>query len=263
MDLESLSTCPPCPHWKVEAVFWRDFVPAGPRRSQGWSGRVLASQFPGGQEARGTNFYLLFSLMEKGPGYFSGWYLGEEKYSEFYCRKPLSQAKGLIFDEKPLLPVEKITATLKKLLQKGWLLGIATGRPLNELQPPLESMGIWELFDRSSVVTFDDVEKAEGALKAKGKTVSLGKPHPFPFLKAYWGREFGAEELIFPAPRKPEPGRCWIVGDSPADLAAAREMGSCFIGVLSGHSGTDAEPLSKMVLQRCCRIYYIPRYLSD
>jgi phosphoglycolate phosphatase-like HAD superfamily hydrolase len=227
---------------------------------------VLASQFPGGDRKRGEQIFTYFSpLWKKVRDIFQEWYLGEEKYSEFYCRKPSVPGKrGLIFDEKPLLPVEKITATLKKLLQKGWILGIATGRPLNELQPPLESMGIWELFDRGSIVTFDDVEKAEGALKAKGKTICLGKPHPFPFLKAYWGRELGTEELIFPAPRKPEPDRCWIVGDSPADLAATREMGGCFIGVLSGHSGIAARPLfekdgAAAVLPD---LTFIPRYLS-
>jgi phosphoglycolate phosphatase-like HAD superfamily hydrolase len=170
---------------------------------------------------------------------FQQWYFGEGKYREVYGKELVASGKkGLIFDEEPLLPAKKVRDTLQQLLKKGWILGIATGRPLNELCPLLEHMGIWELFDHESVVTFDDVHKAEEFLGGNQKNVSLGKPHPFSFFKAYWGDKYNSKRLLSGVDLRPEPGKCWVVGDSMADLLAAREMGASFIGVLTGHRWT-------------------------
>jgi len=205
--------------------------------------RKLSAQLPDVYRGLGKkSFYPFSPLWKKVQDIFQEWYFGEEKYREFLHREPaVSGKRGLIFAEKPLLPVKKIRDTLEKLLKKGWILGIATGRPFNELYPPLQSMGIWELFDRGSIATFDEVQKAERSLLAEGRTIFLGKPHPFSFLKAYWGEACNEAELLFPVVKRPPPGRCWIVGDSLADLLAARAMGALFIGVLSGHSGADSK----------------------
>ena len=223
----------------------------------------LSTRLPGMYRELAENSFKSFSPLWKGvQNIFQEWYLGDEKYREFYHREPAASGKsGLIFDEKPLLPVEIIRDTLVQLLNKGWVLGIATGRPLNELYPPLGSMEIWELFDSSSIVTIDDVQRAEQSLKAEFQTISLGKPHPFSFLKAYWGKEVQEKKLIFPEIMRPQPGKCWIVGDSPADLLAAREMGAFFIGVLSGHGGAAVfleNEGAKLVLPD---ITYIPHHL--
>jgi phosphoglycolate phosphatase-like HAD superfamily hydrolase len=227
----------------------------------------LSAQLPVRYWELGETTFNSFSPLWKGvQEIFQEWYFGEEKYRKFYHREPAVPGKrGLISDEKPVLPVEKIKATLEKLVKKGWMLGIATGRPLNELYLPLESMGIWGLFDRGSIATYDDVQKAEQSLKAEGQKISLGKPHPFSFLKAYWGEGFKEKELVFSTVLRPQPGKCWIVGDSLADLMAAREMGAFFIGVLSGHSGADSKILfhkegARLVLPD---ITYIPHYLAE
>ncbi|RJX29434.1 MAG: HAD family phosphatase [Dethiobacter sp.] len=227
----------------------------------------LSAQLPGRyRELAETVFNSFSPLWKLAQDIFQEWYFGEEKYRAIYHREPAAPGKrGLIYDEKPLLPVEKIKDTLGQLLKKGWTLGIATGRPLNELHSPLKSMGIWELFDPGSIVTFDDVQKAEQSLKAEHQKFSLGKPHPFSFLKAYWGERFKERELVLSTFSRPQPGKCWIVGDSLADLMAAREMGAFFIGVLSGHSGADSKSLfdkegARFVLPD---ITYIPHYIAE
>lgn len=176
---------------------------------------------------------------------FQEWYLGEKIFKEVYTREPrLRGKKGLIEDEGPLLEINKIRSTLNRLSNKGWVLGIATGRPLSELYLPLQKMGIWNCFDADSIVTYDDVSKAEEDLRGRLlQKISLGKPHPFSFLKSYWGKKLSYMRMLssddLPDDLQPEKGRCWIVGDSMADLLAAREMGALFIGVLTGHGGVD------------------------
>lgn len=169
---------------------------------------------------------------------FQEWYFGEEKLKAVTGREHREPGKeGLIYREEPVIPVEKISDTLKQLRAGGWVLGIATGRPWNELHHPLDKMGLRDYFDRSAVVTFDDVMEAQHLLEREGRSVSLGKPHPFSFLKACFGRSYEREGLYLPPFRRPLPGKCWIVGDSMADLLAAREMGAPFLAVLTGHAG--------------------------
>ena len=163
---------------------------------------------------------------------FQEWYLGEEASQEILAKKTECTGKdGLIYREEPLIEVPRVKATLRELSRQGWALGIATGRPMNELKAPLEQMGIWSYFQHDSVVTFDQVAKAEKELR-----ISLGKPHPYSFLKAYWGGGKNDRELVSFAP-PPQQGMCWIVGDTLADLLAAKGAGASFIGVLTGHNG--------------------------
>ncbi len=182
---------------------------------------------------------------------FQEWYFGEEQFSKLYAARPLHRGKtGLIHREEPVLPQERVRETLQQLRARGWTLGIATGRPWNELYPPLEKMKLWPYFARDSVATFTDVQRAEQLLKegqerkveAKG-VWSLGKPHPFSFLKAYWAGAYREQELMTSGFPRPPAGDCWVIGDSMADLLAARTMGADFIGVLSGHNGPANESL--------------------
>lgn len=214
------------------------------------------------------NYALSSPLYNKVRTVFQEWYLGEHKYRDVYGKLPAVRGKkGLIYEEKPVLPVEIIHSSLQELCEQGWLLGIATGRPLNELFAPLEQMDLWKYFDDSSVVTFDVVEKAEIALRHELDGLSLGKPHPFPFLKAYWGDSYTARELVLSSKISrllPEPGTCWVVGDSLADLLGAKKMEASFAGVLTGHGGVNYRRLFKeggadVILPD---ISYFPAYLG-
>lgn len=175
---------------------------------------------------------------------FQEWYFGGEKYYEIYREQPFEPAKeGLVFREKPLLPADAVKEALWKLQRQGWILGIATGRPRNELYPPLQRYGLWECFDPGSVVTFSEVEEAEEKYSGEQGRFSLRKPHPFSFLKAYFSGKKPERDMIDPPYPSLPPGRCWVVGDAMADLVAAREMGASFIGVMTGHGGRENKEL--------------------
>ncbi len=175
---------------------------------------------------------------------FQEWYLGEEGYQARYGRPPVQGGKrGFIEDEEPLLPVKTIKATLVALRQRGWLLGIATGRPEGEIIPPLRKMGLLACFHRPAVVTYDLVEEAQRARETKGEQLLLGKPHPFSLLKAYWGEQCPLEVLLYPPFPAPPAGHCYLVGDAPADLLAARAAGIPFIAVLTGPEGRAGHSL--------------------
>jgi phosphoglycolate phosphatase-like HAD superfamily hydrolase len=197
---------------------------------------------------------------------FQEWYLGEEKFRENYGREPsVSGKEGLLHLAAHLLPSEEIGQTLRRLKEQGWILGIATGRSWPELSPHLEAMGIRNYFERASIVTRDQVQKAEESLQKIRAGISLGKPHPYSFLKAYWGTLYNDEELVFSTPPQPPPGKCWAVGDSLADLLSARGMGASFIGVLTGPLGAAAGNLFRREGARVVLpdMTHIPGYLGN
>lgn len=169
---------------------------------------------------------------------FQQWYLGEGRDEGLPggAKKVAAGKRGLLSREEPILEISRIKHALDELLRLGWKLGIATGRPLNELLYPLEQMGISDYFEGDSVITHDHVLEAQEALGGELPRISLGKPHPFPFLKAYWGKEKDDRQLAISPPLPPK-GACWVVGDTMADLLAAREAGAGFAAVLTGPGG--------------------------
>ena len=169
---------------------------------------------------------------------FQEWYYGEELFKKRYAKEPGTSGKtSLLEREAPLIPVSGIRAALQELLRQGWRLGIATGRPQNEIDPLLHGMDIRKYFQNDSIVTYNEVVRAENSLKDISPSLSLGKPHPYSFLKAYWGEEKGDRELVSGVSPTPPRGMCLVVGDSMADLLAARQAGASFIGVLTGIAG--------------------------
>jgi len=187
---------------------------------------------------------LLSPLWEEVRHVFQEWYFGEAAYRELYGQIPETRGKqGFIKAEEPLLPVDKIKDTLRRLRERDWVLGAATGRPRSELIPPLKQMGLLHYFDSSSLITFDQVEQAQQAMAEAGETISLGKPHPFSLLRAYWGSVYADKDLFYAPFPSPPPGSCWLVGDAPADLLAARAAGVSFIAVRTGLAGAARHDL--------------------
>lgn len=239
-------------------------------RTGGIRGEELLAYFftglTGEQEETGGKALVTASPLWSGVrDIFQEWYLGEEKFKGIYGREPFIPGKeGLIRIEAHLLPIKEIEHALHRLLEQGWVLGIATGRSWSELYPHLDAMGIRDCFEQAAIVTRDQVQEAEDSLQEAQPGLSLGKPHPYSFLKAYWGNAYDERELVFSAPPQPPPGRCWAVGDSLADLLSARGMGASFIGVLTGPLGAAAGNLfrregARMVLPD---MTHIPDYLS-
>lgn len=93
---------------------------------------------------------------------------------------------------------------LRKFKDKGFKLGITTGKYREPVYDMLEHFGILELFD--TVVT--------------GYEVKRHKPAPDIVIEA--ARRLGID-----------PKRCAVIGDSPLDIQAGKRAGSFTIGLLS------------------------------
>ena len=123
----------------------------------------------------------------------------------------------------PCSPWNKSRATLATLRRQGYILGIATGRDRQEAIYPLKQYGLLEYFDEQRISTYDDVERAEATLRARGDQTLLTKPHPFPYLVA-------ARDL---------PSPFIVVGDSTSDMLAGHAAGAITIAVLTGARTAD------------------------
>jgi phosphoglycolate phosphatase-like HAD superfamily hydrolase len=144
----------------------------------------------------------------------------------------------LIYQERPLLPVEKVRETLTGLRDLGLTLGVATGRPYQEIVTPLEQMNLLSLFDRDHFATHREVETAEAELRSVGIDAALSKPHPFLFLRALYPSLSAREiwEGHYPTEGHQEVA---VVGDAVSDVVAAKAIGCYSISVLTGAGGSD------------------------
>jgi phosphoglycolate phosphatase-like HAD superfamily hydrolase len=168
---------------------------------------------------------------------FQEWYLGDALYTETYGHNPAQAGKpGCIHYETPLLPLEQIRTTLDTLRKQGYVLGFATGRVWQEAAYPLNMYGLFEYFDEQHISTYDDVERAEAALRARGDQTLLSKPNPFPFLVAGDRHRDNND-----ASNRPE---CFvIVGDSTSDILGGHAAGAITIAVMTGARTTEARTL--------------------
>jgi phosphoglycolate phosphatase len=91
--------------------------------------------------------------------------------------------------------------------------GLLTGNVRRGAQAKLGFHGLWEFFPFGAFA--DDSELRN----------DLG-PHALARAKGHWGVDF-------------EPGRVWIVGDTPHDIACARAIGARALAVATGSSGVD------------------------
>ncbi|MFD1427415.1 phosphoglycolate phosphatase-like HAD superfamily hydrolase [Kroppenstedtia sanguinis] len=193
--------------------------------AQSWSG-IQATCFSHGG-----------SLWNLGLEVYQEWYLGGDLYEKQEQKAPLYPEKtGFLKQEIPIVEPSAIRDMLDQL-KLSVTLGIGTGRPSLETQMPLEAMEWLPAFDPDRIVTASDVRRAE---KSGPDLGPLGKPHPFTYLKAYRGKNFSDADIL--AIDLPISGgeRVLIVGDSVADLLAARQMGCHFAATLTGPSGEKA-----------------------
>lgn len=159
---------------------------------------------------------------------FQCWYFGDGE------RLPLMKK------ETPLFKVSE-TKKLLETLSKTKKLGFGTGRPFNEIAIPLRRWRVMKYFDTSLRVTYDEVEKAEKILSAKGINKTLSKPHPYVFLQAALGKKYNAKKIIKGIFDKSIISKTLIVGDAGADMFAAQAAGFDFCAVLTGINGVDSK----------------------
>ncbi|WP_400163825.1 HAD family hydrolase [Brevibacillus sp. TJ4] len=169
---------------------------------------------------------------------FQEWYLGDDRVADSIGR-PTRQPgkKGFLTDEIPIVPPAEMIDLFRTLKEKGYTLGIGTGRPTIETHVPLSELGILEWFDPNRVVTASHVLEVEGEFP---QYAPMSKPHPISYVKGLLGLDTPNSEAVkFPLPIE-NGDEVLIVGDSLADFLAARSIGCKFAATLTGLSGQEA-----------------------
>jgi len=169
---------------------------------------------------------------------FQEWYLGDDRVADSIGRATMQPGKtGFLTDEIPIVPPAEMIELFKTLKEKGYTLGIGTGRPTIETHVPLREMGILEWFDPNRVVTASHVLEVEGEFPA---LAPMSKPHPISYVKGMLGLDTPNSEAVnFSLPIS-NGEEVLIVGDSLADFLAARSIGCKFAATLTGLSGQEA-----------------------
>jgi phosphoglycolate phosphatase-like HAD superfamily hydrolase len=166
------------------------------------------------------------------------WYVGDEHIMAS-TGKPSVQLgkKGFLANETTTVPAQEMSKLFQYLIDKGIFIGIGTGRPALETIQPFKHLDWLKYFQDNHIITADEVASAELEVP---KGVSLSKPNPFTYVRALRGKEHSALECINEKLPIENGNDFLIVGDSLADLLAAKEMGCHFAAVLTGLSGQEA-----------------------
>jgi phosphoglycolate phosphatase-like HAD superfamily hydrolase len=160
---------------------------------------------------------------------FQEWFLGTELFQKNHHKRLSSFHKeGMLSIEKPIVELTKIDTMLKKLEEK-YKLGIATGRPYNEIVVPLKKWDLLDYFETEMIATHREVDIAQKELHP----LSLSKPHPFTFLKSIFFDKINQDIIKIELPLKDKKKYC-IVTDSVSDIKIAQALGVVSIVVLTG-----------------------------
>ena len=165
---------------------------------------------------------------------FQHWFLGDVLYFKINSAASSLMGKtGFLQEEKPIIDGEVLKEIMRQAHQAGIRLGIATGRPQDEMMAPLRSFGIDPYLDREAKISYTYIKRAEDALGG----ISLTKPHPYIFLKSLLGEQYSDRDIAEGRYDHSLPKTALIVGDAGADILAAQNMGSDFLAVLTGVKG--------------------------
>ncbi|MGG1659602.1 HAD family hydrolase [Brevibacillus sp. NRS-1366] len=169
---------------------------------------------------------------------FQEWYLGDERVAASIGRETMQPGKkGFLTDEIPIVPPAEMIELFRTLKEKGYTLGIGTGRPTIETHVPLNEMKILEWFDQNRVVTASHVLEAEEEYPSSSP---LSKPHPYSYVKGLFGLSTPNSDIVNYSLPIANGEEVLIVGDSLADFLAARAIGCKFAATLTGLSGAEA-----------------------
>lgn len=166
------------------------------------------------------------------------WYVGDENVLASTGRPSVQTGKnGFLVNETTLAPREKIDELFQFLTSAGFTIGIGTGRPALETINPFLHLDWLKHFADNRIVTADEVLAAEKELP---EWKSLSKPHPYTYIMGLKGKGASVQECLDTVLPIKNGEEVLVVGDSLADLLAARQMGCQFAAVLTGLSGKDA-----------------------
>lgn len=139
---------------------------------------------------------------------FQSFFLGDPSAAQAWWQT------GLVAFEKPLFSAAVLGEILGTLVDKGFELGVGTGRPREEALRALATNQLEHYFIQARVITFDTVRQRE---VEEGRPFgTYAKPHPFTYTEAAHG--ICAKQVC-------------VIGDSPADAQAAKAAGFSFIGI--------------------------------
>ncbi|WP_414042702.1 HAD family hydrolase [Macrococcus sp. EM39E] len=180
------------------------------------------------------SFQLKSSLWNISQNVYQEWYLGEAYHFETSGKESLLKGKpGYLKNEVIIQPADKIKKVLDRIKEKGYIIGIATGRPRIETLVPFESFDLLSYFDENKIVTASEVLDAERMFPEHRP---LGKPHPFCYLASYHGNN-PSHYLDYINGECVEKSEFIIVGDSLADYYCAKAIGATFVATLTGVKG--------------------------
>ncbi|MFK9089885.1 HAD family hydrolase [Bacillus salipaludis] len=166
------------------------------------------------------------------------WYVGDEHVLASTGRQSVQTGKqGFLANETTLAPRDKIAELFQFLKSAGFMIGIGTGRPALETIQPFQHLDWLKHFDEKRIVTADEVLAAEKELP---EWKSLSKPHPYTYVMGLKSKGTSVQECLNTVLPIENGEDVLVVGDSLADLLAARQLGCQFAAVLTGLSGQDA-----------------------
>ena len=160
---------------------------------------------------------------------FQRWYLGD------------GGKDGLIKNEKPVIPLQKLKAVLNELKENNIKIGAGTGRPHSEAQGALDNFGVFDLFSEKHFITYTDIEAAQKNVGDVFGEVDFSKPHPYIFLKGALSKDFSDMRIYQNNFDKYFLENVLAVGDSISDALCAKAAGIDFCAVLTGVTGSAAK----------------------
>lgn len=136
--------------------------------------------------------------------------------------------------DETIVDIEDLKEFFRYLKERGYTLGIGTGRPLADVILPLQKLGLYQYFNKKHIATYDDVLLASILSGEK----HLDKPHPFTFRCGHYGNNPEHYEAYL---RKNDLYKIlhkedivYVVGDSISDMLAAKGNNYIAIATLNG-----------------------------
>lgn len=166
---------------------------------------------------------------------FQHWFLSDDAFLEDPVYQKSAHGKsGFLSKEEPIIDKKILQDLMREMYESGIRIGIATGRPIDEMAAPLLSFGIDKYIDTNSKISYTHIKKAEDSFHG---TISLTKPNPYIFLKSLLGENFKDEDIVEGDYDHSLCEKTLVVGDAGSDILAAQAMNADFLAVLTGVSG--------------------------
>jgi len=172
------------------------------------------------------------------------WWALHARFQRFYRGEAMRLYGGEPLIDGTVLPAPVLGDALHALRKAGYVLGVATGRPLEELNDALGGLGLLDYFAADRLGTLEKVRRAEAELGLAG----LSKPHPYSLLRALYPND-SDQALLHGNVHIQHRDNVLMIGDSTSDVLMAKAAGCRVVGVLTGVRGTQARREQQLRLE--------------